>query len=172
VKVRHNQAIKILDEAAAWVLSPIEELRKDQDIVKSFSDYFKIDIRNPNQEKMVSVVVAQVARLKQSARSIKYSCKSNNSSLWCVSDPYAIVPPPKSKIVLCPSYFDLSPTYQIGVLLHEWCHFTGENHIDYLPENYCDKASEISTDKLVRSSDMYMLFLYSLADTQEPLPCF
>jgi hypothetical protein len=80
VKERHNQAIKILDEAAAWVLSPIEELRKDEDIVKSFSDYFKIDIRNPNQEKMVNVVVAQVARLKQSAQSIKYSCKSTNKS--------------------------------------------------------------------------------------------
>ena len=163
VKMRHRQAMKILDEASAWVLSPIEELRKDIDVTKSFQDYFKIDLKNIRDENKVKAVVAQVVRLKNSVRSIQYSCKSEKKGLWCASDPYAIVPPPKTSIVLCPSYFELAPKYQLGVLLHEWNHFAGSNHIDYLPENYCDTASEISSDKLVRSSDMYMLFLYSLA---------
>ena len=172
MKARHHEALKILQNASDLLSKPIKEFSNDESVFNAFQKYFKINLNHPSSEFQVRQVLAMVERLKVNIKDVQYSCYEEKTSLWCVTNPFAIVPPPKSKIILCPSYFELSNKYQVGVMIHEWCHFTGKDHIDYLPEKYCDQASKLDTNTLTRSSDMYMLFLFELGSQEETLDCF
>jgi len=102
----------------------------------------------------------------------KYECHNEKVGFWCIGNPLAIVPPPKTKIHLCRSFFDLSSKQQTGALLHEWQHRWGGRHIDYLPETYCWESQKLTPKQRIRQADAYMQFMYYLANDGLELDCF
>jgi len=163
----HQEAVKIVGKANTMLT------KKANDTVKAaYWRYFGIDISDPSMKDYIKHVKEMISAQAKKVSATKYECHDGRVGFWCIGDPLAIVPPPKTKIHLCPSFFKQSSRLQTGTLLHEWQHRWGGRHIDYLPETYCWEIKKLTPKKRIRQADAYMQFMYYLANDGLELECF
>ena len=163
----HNKAVSLLKNASKLIkASPYSKK-----IRHSLKKYFKVDILKPSDFELAVKVFNNIHIVSKHSSKSLYKCKPQKNYFWCLTDPLALVPPPKTRIYLCPRFFKLSKKQKIGVTIHEMFHMWGGFRINYLPETYCYDRQGLSKDSLVRQADQYMLFVMNL-DAKSKLECF
>ena len=167
VRNYHNKAVLLLKNASRLIkVSPYSK-----SVRHNLKKYFKLDVLEPNDLRLVNRVFNNVHTVSRDASKSVYKCKPQSNYFWCMTEPLAIVPPPKTRIYLCPKFFKLSDKKKVGVTIHEMFHMWGGFNINYLPETYCYDRQSLSRESLVRQADQYMLFVMSL-DAKSKLECF
>lgn len=169
VDKHHAKSVKILNNTVILTKKKI----LNQHIVEGLKEYFKLSVDDKKDQELIKKVFSNIKTIAANAKTTNYTCYDGRIGFWCLADQLAIVPPPKTRVYLCPKYFKLSTvTKQIGTIIHEWFHRWGKSQIDYLPERYCYESKNLSSEKLIRSADQYMLFVYYVGSLGNKLACF
>lgn len=147
--------------------------RGDRDILeRGLREYFKLSLDNEADKGLIAKVFANIQKVSKNANATVYKCHIERTGLWCRKNIIAIVPPPKDKVHLCPSFFITgSSEYKVGVVIHEWFHRWGGKAINYLPERYCYQTDGLPASQLIQNADQYMLFIHFIGTGGERLGC-
>lgn len=165
----HHNAIEIFSNVAMLIQSN----KLNDHVKKGLRVYFKLSHDVAEDKELIEIVFENIKRVALNAKKTKYNCHTKRSGVWCIGNQLAIVPPPKTRVHLCPAFFNyLSRRQQIGTIIHEWFHRWGKRRINYLPENYCHQSSGLESKELIRNADQYMLFLYYVGTNGGYLECF
>jgi hypothetical protein len=168
----HNEAVEYILKVAKALNRPLSVLKNDELMIEAFSNYFKIDLRNDSHGAELNKVISNINTFAAKADSTIYRCNVKKSLYCGMGKHLAIVPPPKVRVHLCPSYFRLKPEQQVGTIIHEWGHRWGRNQFDYIDETYCHQTNRLERAQLIRQPDMYMLFSMFVARDGVKLNCF
>ncbi len=172
VEKAENEALKYIAKTYAAVHTNIEEVQFNPIVREAFLKYFKINVFDPSQATYINKVVSNLGMLAKNAERTIYRCNIKNSIYCYFGSILAMVPPPKVRVHLCPSYFDRPFDKQVGTLIHEWGHRWGKGNFDYLNETYCYDSADLPTKKLIRQPDNYMLFVIEIARDGRGIGCF
>jgi hypothetical protein len=169
VKSRHLKANKIINR----VVKLIKNKDYSYHLEKGLKDYFDLSLTSAKDTNLILKVFETIKKVASKANTTKYRCQQESLGFWCMADVLAIVPPPKTKIYLCPGFFNrLSSSKQVGTIIHEWFHRWGGGKINYITENYCFESSGLDSEDLIKNADQYMLFIYSVGTDGGYLECF
>jgi hypothetical protein len=169
VETLHSRAVEIFRNANYQIQN-----NRSNDLIKNgLRNYFTLSMENASDSRMIDTIFSNIQSISHHINETKYKVYSHKKGLWCITNPLAIVPPPKNKVHLCPSFFSsLNRNQQIGTIIHEWFHLWGGNKINYIPEKYCYESVSLGPGRLIRNADQYMLFIFSVGTNGEYLPCF
>lgn len=178
LKCEDKTISKLHIEARIYLLKAVKILEsKNYYAQTALMKYFGIYMKKSEDQKWLDIIRENLKKMASDTQTLTYQCEEKNKSLWCLSGSYALVPIMKDKILICPNFSTLSDDKKLGVILHEWGHYTGGNRIDYLFEDYMVKPDnhfgDVVPSKRVRQADAYMHFIYFLAhDNKKELERF
>ena len=138
----------------------------------AFQKYFKASFDSQNWQIVKANILLVAGQMHKSV----YLCdnKENKRTLCRLSGAGAVTPPEKNRVLLCEKLAGVAPQVTSAVFIHEAMHQFGKD-VDYLSEIYCrkfypgnSKPVQISSDRLLKTPDAYVLFLNEVAREGRP----